>query len=82
MINSIEHVKEINNNYYGRFMSYASKLRKANKPKEAHHVHDEAQKLNHYFYSAVHSNTEDMILYYNNKMQAIVVEVVKFMEKA
>lgn len=80
-MDKIERMQEMNNTYYGRFMSYASKLRKDSKKKEAKKVHENAQALNRYFYSAAHTNSDDMVLFYNNKMESIIVETCRFMQK-
>lgn len=80
-MNKVEKIQAINDQYYSRLMSYASKLRKDKKNNEAKKAHETAQQLNKCLYLAAHCNNMDMILYYNNKAEAIVVEVNRFMKE-
>lgn len=77
----VEKCQAINDNYYGRFMSYASKLMKKGKKKEAKEVHEQAQRLNKYFYLAAHSNNMDLVISYNREMETIVAETNKFVKE-
>lgn len=77
----IEKCQAINEQYYGRFMSYASKLMKKGKKKEAKEVHENAQRLNKYFYLAAHSTSVDLVISYNKQMEVIVAETSRFMEE-
>ena len=70
----VEKCQAINDSYYGRFMSYASKLMKNGKKKEAKKIHEEAQRLNKYFYLAAHTNNVDLVVSYNKQMEVIVAE--------
>lgn len=77
----VEKCQVINDNYYGRFMSYASKLMKKGKKKEAKTVHEKAQRLNKYFYLAAHSNNVDLVIGYNKEMEMIVAETSEFLKE-
>ena len=77
----IEKIQTITNNYYGRFMSYASKLKKQNKKNEAATIHSKAQQLNKCLYLAAHSSTDGMILCYTKQAQEIVVEIERFVKE-
>ena len=76
----VEKCQAINDNYYGRFMSYASKLMKKGKKKEAKEVHNKAQQLNKYFYLAAHTDNVDLVVGYSREMETIVTETNRFVK--
>lgn len=77
----VERCQAINDSYYSRFMSYASKLMKNGKKKEAKEVHEKAQRLNKYFYLATHTNNVDLVVSYSREMETIVVETNRFVKE-
>lgn len=67
-------VQSLNDSNYTRLMAYASKLRGLGKKSEAKVVHNKAQQLNKYFYSAVHTDNSDLVIYYDQKMKSVINE--------
>ena len=76
-----EIAQKLNNENYGRFMSYAAKFRSSGKKIEAKKVHEKAQLLNKYFYSATHTDNIDLILYYDQQMSFIISETNTFIKE-
>lgn len=66
-------------NYY-RLMSYAEKFRTSGKKTEARKVHHQAQQLNRFFYSAVHADDADLVVYYSKQMRLLVSNTDSFIE--
>ena len=66
-------------NYY-RLMSYAEKFRSSGKKTEARKVHHQAQQLNRFFYSAVHTDDADLVKYYASQMKVLVSNTDSFIE--
>jgi hypothetical protein len=73
-------LEEYNSNNYGRLMSYAEKFRSSGKKTEAKKVHQKAQQLNRYFYSAVHTDDVDLVVYYSKQMSLLVSNTNAFIE--
>ena len=73
-------LEDYNSSNYGRLMSYAEKFRTSGKKTEAKKVHHQAQQLNRYFYSAVHTDDTDLVIYYSKQMRLIVSNTDSFIE--
>ena len=73
-------LENYNSKNYGRFMSYAEKFRSSGKKTEARKVHHQAQQLNRFFYSAVHAQDADLVIYYSKQMKFIVSNTDSFIE--
>jgi hypothetical protein len=73
-------LEDYNSNNYGRLMSYAEKFRSSGKKTEAKKVHQRAQQLNRFFYSAVHTQDTDLIIYYSKQMRLLVSNTDSFIE--
>lgn len=69
-----------NSKNYGRLMSYAEKFRTSGKKTEAKKVHQKAQQLNRFFYSAVHADDADLVVYYSKQMRLLVSNTNAFIE--
>jgi O6-methylguanine-DNA--protein-cysteine methyltransferase len=73
-------IEEYNSINYGRLMSYAEKFRSSGKKTEAKKVHQKAQQLNRYFYSAVHTDDAELVVYYSKQMSLLVSNTNAFIE--
>jgi hypothetical protein len=73
-------IEEYNSINYGRLMSYAKKFRSSGKKTEAKKVHQKAQQLNRYFYSAVHTDDAELVVYYSKQMSLLVSNTNAFIE--
>jgi O6-methylguanine-DNA--protein-cysteine methyltransferase len=73
-------IEEYNSINYGRLMSYAEKFRSSGKKTEAKKVHQRAQQLNRYFYSAVHTDDAELVVYYSKQMSLLVSNTNAFIE--
>jgi hypothetical protein len=73
-------LEDYNSKNYGRLMSYAEKFRSSGKKTEAKKVHQKAQQLNRYFYSAVHTDDVDLVVYYSKQMSLLVSNTNAFIE--
>lgn len=73
-------LENYNSSNYCRLMSYAEKLRTSGKKTEARKVHHQAQQLNRFFYSAVHTDDMDLVKYYSKQMKFIVSNTDSFIE--
>lgn len=73
-------IEDYNYSNYYRLMSYAEKFRSSGKKTEAKKVHQKAQQLNRYFYSAVHTDDMDLVKYYASQMRVLVSNTDSFIE--
>ena len=73
-------LEDYNSSNYCRLMSYAEKFRTSGKKTEAKKVHQKAQQLNRFFYSAVHTNDADLVIYYSKQMKMLVSNTNAFIE--
>ena len=73
-------LEDYNSSNYGRLMSYAEKFRTSGKKTEAKKVHHQAQQLNRFFYSAVHTDDMDLVKYYASQMKVLVSNTDSFIE--
>lgn len=73
-------LENYNSSNYSRLMSYAEKFRTSGKKTEAKKVHQKAQQLNRFFYSAVHTDDADLVVYYSKQMSLLVNNANAFIE--
>lgn len=73
-------IENYNSKNYCRLMSYAEKFRSSGKKTEAKKVHQKAQQLNRFFYSAVHAQDADLVKHYASQMRLLVSNTDAFIE--